>query len=163
MTSNWKQNVCTACRLRQFPVMAFSTQTADELRVKAETRWRAVNMHLIYVLYWETICSSSLLWPLDISMKREVEFGWSPPKTQEILLGKSMTEPVRRKNKGCVSAVSAGEKCFSTRPLTIIKVQHEATARVVQPWVSPCDWLKRDGDKWLLMTLTLSPPASRLF
>lgn len=40
------------------------------------------------------------------------------------------------------SALSAGEKCFSTRPLTIIKVQHEATARVVQPWVAHCDWLK---------------------
>lgn len=146
MNSDCKQHVCTACG-PLFAVMAFSTQTADELRVKANTSWRAVNMHLIHVLYQETVCSSSLLWPLDISMEREVDFGWSPPKTQEALSGKSTSELVRRKNKWCVSTVSAEEKCFSTRPLTIIKVQHEATARVAQPWVSPCDWVKRDGDK----------------
>ena len=46
---------------------------------------------------------------------------------------KRVTEAVRRKNNGGVIAVSAGEKCFSTRPLTIIKVPHEATAWVIQP------------------------------
>lgn len=48
--------------------------------------------------------------------------------------GKNVIEVVRWKKKGIVVAVSAEKKkSFSTRPLTIIKVQHEATARVVQP------------------------------
>lgn len=80
MTTDCKQNVSAACRLRQFPVMAFSTQTANELSVKADTSWRAVNTNLMYVLLWETIRSSSLPRPLNISMREEVDFGWSPAK-----------------------------------------------------------------------------------
>lgn len=63
--------------------------------------------------------------------------------------GMRVTEAVRRKNKGGVIAVSAGEKYFSTRPLTIIKVQTEATARVysseTQPDTEPTSWLVEAG------------------
>lgn len=36
---------------------------------------------------------------------------------------------------------------YFSKPLTIIKVQHKAATRVVQPLVSPCDWWAKDGDK----------------
>lgn len=134
----YKQNVSAACRLRQFPAMAFSSEAADELTVKANTGWRAVNMHLLCIHF----CSSSLLtFPRD----------WKWILVEVHQKHRKYCQKEEQKGGWGVITVSATEKCFSTRPLIIIKVQQEAAARVVQPqpdmWQQPCDWLKRASDE----------------
>lgn len=62
-------------------------------------------------------------------MKEEVNFGPSPQKKNTGSTA-GQERDRERKNKGCVSTVSAEEKCFfPPRPLIIIKVQHEANSK----------------------------------
>ena len=116
---------CPHC-LRQVPIKAFSTNIANEL---TENTKFTEDVFLCPRNYWSSSLYSHYL--LKISRDGKWILVSVHQQHRKQSQGKNVAEAVRMRNKGSVIAVSAGKekKWFSNRPLTIIKVEHEATAR----------------------------------